>query len=62
LFNIDGLVKSRHLVEKRGPGVCNFLGTLDSGFRRNDGKNAFSTFYEIVNIQRFKKADMPLVA
>ena len=47
---LDDLVKSRHPVEKRGPGVCNFLGTLDSGFRRNDGKNAFSTFCEIINI------------
>jgi hypothetical protein len=32
---IDDLVRSRHPVEKRGPGVCTFLGTLDSGFRRN---------------------------
>jgi predicted Fe-Mo cluster-binding NifX family protein len=50
---IDDLVKSRHPVEKRGPGVCNFLRTLDSGFRRNDGKNAFSTFYETVIIKQF---------
>jgi hypothetical protein len=27
---IDDLVKTRHPVEKRGPGVFNFLGTLDS--------------------------------
>jgi hypothetical protein len=60
---IDGFVKNRHPVEKQGPGVCNFLGTLDSpsamlrvvsssnhGFRRNDGKNAFSTFYETIKI------------
>jgi hypothetical protein len=46
----DDLVKSRHPVEKRGPGVCKHLGTLDSGFRRNDGKNAFSTFYETINV------------
>jgi hypothetical protein len=44
-IEIDGLVKSRHPVEKRGPGVFKCLRTLDSGFRRNDGKNAFSTFF-----------------
>jgi hypothetical protein len=49
---IDDFVKSRHPVEKRGPGVCNFLGTLDSGFRRNDEKNAFSTFYETIKIEK----------
>jgi len=27
----------------------NSMKTLDSGFRRNDGKEHFSTFYEIVN-------------
>ena len=27
------------------------LETLDSGFRRNDGKAAFSTFYESINIE-----------
>ena len=49
-MNSDDLVKSRHPVEKRGPGVRKILGTLDSGFRRNDGKKAFSTFYETIKI------------
>jgi hypothetical protein len=48
--SLDGLVKSRHPVEKRGPGVCNSLGTLHSGFRRNDEKNAFATFYEFISL------------
>ena len=30
--------------------VCNCLKRLDSGFRRNDGKWGFSTFYETINI------------
>jgi hypothetical protein len=46
----DDLVKSRHPVEKRGPGVFKCLRRLDSGFRRNDEKDAFSTFYEIINV------------
>jgi hypothetical protein len=29
------------------------LERLDSGFRRNDGKGAFSTFYESINIDPF---------
>jgi hypothetical protein len=28
------------------------LEILDSGFRRNDGKGAFSTFYEFINIEK----------
>ena len=31
-------------------GIRNVLNLLDSGFRRNDGKENFSTFYEIVRI------------
>jgi hypothetical protein len=53
-MKFDDLVKSRHPVEKRSPGVCNFLGTLDSGFRRNDEKNAFSTFYETIKFRSMK--------
>ena len=30
--------------------VCNCLKRLDSGFRRNDGKRYFGTFYEIVKV------------
>ena len=47
-MTFDGLAKSRHPVEKRGPGVRKILRTLDSGFRRNDGKKAFSTFCETI--------------
>ncbi len=28
--------------------LCNYLKRLDSGFRRNDGKRYFSTFYETI--------------
>ena len=45
---LDNLVKSRHPVEKRGPAFCNSMKTLDSGFRRNDEKRAFGTFYESI--------------
>jgi hypothetical protein len=31
---------------------CPFL--LDSGFRRNDGKRVFPTFYESIKVQRSK--------
>jgi len=31
-------------------GTYNWWKELDSGFRRNDGKTHFLTFYEIVNI------------
>jgi hypothetical protein len=31
--------------------VCNCLKRLDSGFRRNDGKRYFWTFYEAINIK-----------
>ena len=30
--------------------VCNYLKRLDTGFRRNDGKRYFGTFYEIVKV------------
>jgi hypothetical protein len=35
--------------------VCNCLKRLDSGFRRNDGKRYFGTFYETVKITKKKK-------
>ena len=47
----DDFVKSRHPVEKRGPGVFKYVRALDSGFRRNDEKDAFSTFYEIIKLE-----------
>jgi len=35
--------------------VCNCLKRLDYGFRRNDGKQYFGTFYEAIKIERFSK-------
>jgi len=32
------------------------LKILDSGFRRNDGKGYFQTFYEIINNDEFVKS------
>jgi len=32
--------------------VCNCLKGLDSGFRRNDGKRYFSTFYDAIKFDR----------
>ena len=32
--------------------LCNQLKKLDSGFRRNDKKWCFSTFYEFINIEQ----------
>ncbi|MCJ7594501.1 MAG: hypothetical protein MUO52_07005, partial [Desulfobacterales bacterium] len=32
MSNGDGLEKSRHPVEKRGPGFCNSMKVLDSGW------------------------------
>jgi hypothetical protein len=49
---IDDLVKSRHPVEKRGPGVSKCVRTLDSGFRRNDEKTAFSNSCENIIIRQ----------
>ena len=41
-------------------GVYKALKTLDSGFRRNDGKRPFSTFYECIRIRTYVKAPNPL--
>jgi nucleotide-binding universal stress UspA family protein len=38
--------------------VRNCLKTLDSGFCRNDGKWYFLTFYEIINLEKWRKRDM----
>jgi hypothetical protein len=32
-------------------GIQNVLNLLDSGFRRNDGKENFSTFYVTINLE-----------
>jgi hypothetical protein len=37
-------------VETGVQGIHNYLKKLDSGFRRNDGKPHFHTFYESINI------------
>ena len=58
--NCDIFVKSRHPGEACAgldpvTGVqkdFNSTILLDSDFRRNDGKRAFSTFYESINYQR----------
>jgi len=34
------------------------LKTLDSGFRWNDGKKAFSTFYEAIKLNGMMKTEM----
>ncbi|OGP64632.1 MAG: hypothetical protein A2170_04885 [Deltaproteobacteria bacterium RBG_13_53_10] len=34
--------------------IRNELKTLDSGFRRNDGKRRFSTFYETIEDERLQ--------
>jgi len=52
----DGFVKSRHSslpvpgrqVKTGVQRIDNYLKRLDSGFRRNDGKQHLNTFYEIV--------------
>jgi len=49
-LNLDGLVKSRHPGESGVQVSHKCLKTLDSGFRRNDGKWYFSTFYEGINL------------
>ena len=49
-FYIDGLVKSLKSVTPAKAGVQNFLILLDSGFRRNDRKAPFLTFYEFIYI------------
>jgi hypothetical protein len=48
------LMGSQKVVTPVKTGVQVFpksLEILDSGFRRNDGKGAFSTFYEFIKIQ-----------
>jgi len=58
----DNFVKSLELVMP-GPisgtgqarsGIQNVLNLLDSGFRRNDGKENLSTFYEFITINNFR--------
>jgi len=37
-------------------GIYNYSKILDSGFRRNDGKTDFRTFYETINIDNLVKS------
>jgi len=39
------------LVRDDGSGIQNLLNSLDSGFRQNDKKSQFSTFYEFVKVR-----------
>jgi len=63
-INLVELVESllsRHPGESRitsgtGAGVQKFLISLDSGFRRNDGKVRFPSFYEAINLDGFVKS------
>jgi len=54
-LNIDGFVKSRHSGENWNPETLQ-LKKLDSGFRRNDKKWCFSTFYEFINIEYLRNS------
>jgi len=57
-IHIDNLVKSLEIVMpdpvsgtgQARSGIQNVLNLLDSGFRRNDGKGNFLTFYESIHI------------
>jgi len=40
---------------------CNQLKKLDSGFRRNDKKWCFSTFYEFIKIEYLWKSLRPVI-
>jgi len=56
---IDEFVKSRHSGPAAGTGVqgiYNYSKRLDSGFRRNDRKVYFQTFYETIMIDLKIKA------
>jgi hypothetical protein len=47
---MDGFVTSCHPGENRGPERLQAFKMMDSGLRRNDGKRAFGTSYEGINI------------
>jgi len=42
--------------------IDNYLKRLDSGFRRNDGKQHFTTFYEIINVDGVVKSPVFVIA
>ncbi|MFH1147457.1 MAG: hypothetical protein V1736_07090 [Pseudomonadota bacterium] len=39
------------------PALCNYVNGLDSGFRRNDKKQCFSTTYELIKYGKMKMLD-----
>jgi len=43
-------------------GIYKYLKILDSGFRRNDEKGYFQTFYAIINLDEFVKSPVPVIA
>jgi len=50
LFNLKDSQKITKSVTPAKAGVQNLFKRLDSGFRRNDDKSEFQTFYETINI------------
>jgi len=51
--NDDGFAKVVTPLKNGVQVFCKSLKILDSGFRRNDGKWSFSTFYEFVNDKNY---------
>jgi hypothetical protein len=52
----DDLLKSRRPGLSRGQGIYKDLKALDSGFRRDDEKGCFQTFYGIIKGDSFPAA------
>jgi hypothetical protein len=53
---VFGWVKSSNSVTQAKVGAQKLLKRLDSGFRRNDEKRYFPTFYEFINIDELVKS------
>jgi hypothetical protein len=53
---LNGLAKVTRAVTPVEAGVQKWLLFLDSGFRRNDGKGQFLTFYERVKLDALVKS------
>jgi hypothetical protein len=63
LWNTPPLMVSQKVVPPVETGVqtiYNFLKRLDSGFRRNDEKSKFQTFYEIISFDFQKNFYAPI--
>ena len=54
IIKLDGLVKVVTPVETGVQRIYNYLKRLDSGFRRNDEKPHFQTFYEVIKLGGFR--------